>query len=72
LAEEPWQPVVVVAQVEPPVMLAAVRRDELRWNVLLTLTHPDLESAAPCMHHAPHSLLARLLGEMLCLEEVEP
>jgi hypothetical protein len=66
LAGEPRQPVVIVAQVEPPVMPAAVRRDELRRDVLLTSTHPNLESAAPRMHRAPHSSLARLL------EEVEP
>jgi hypothetical protein len=64
--------VVVIAQVEPPVVPSAVRRDELRWDVELASTCPNLKGAAPSMHRTPHSPLTRLLGKMLCLEKVEP
>jgi hypothetical protein len=51
---------------------AAVRRDQLRRDVLVASTRLDLEGAAPRVHCAPHPSLARLLGEVLRPEEVEP
>jgi hypothetical protein len=57
---------------EPTVVPPTVRRDELGRNVELASARPHLESAASDMHRPPYSPLARLLGEVHRLEEVEP
>jgi hypothetical protein len=72
LAGEARQLAVVVAQVEPAVVPPAVRGDELSHDVQLTSARLHLDSAASSVYHLLHSLLIRLLGEMLHLEEVEP
>jgi hypothetical protein len=51
---------------------AAVLRNQLRQDVLITSTRPNLESAASRMHCVPHPLLACLLGKVFHPEEVEP
>jgi hypothetical protein len=71
LAGELRQAVVVVAQVEPPVMPTAVRRDELRRDIEITSTRVDLKGTAASLNRTPHSPLARLLGKVLHLEKVE-
>jgi hypothetical protein len=53
-------------------VLAAVRGDQLRRDVLVTLAGPDLQHAAPHGHRTPRSPLSRLLGEELHPEEMEP
>jgi hypothetical protein len=50
---------------------AAIRGDQLRQDVLVASTRPDLEDAAPHMHHASCPSLFHLLGKKLRPEEVK-
>jgi hypothetical protein len=45
---------------------------KLGQDVEIASTRPHLEGAASYVHRPSYSSLARLLGEVLCLEEVEP
>jgi hypothetical protein len=62
--------VIVIAQIKPPVVPSTVRQDELHRDVELASTRSHMKGAATGVHHLSHSPLARLLGEVLRLEEV--
>jgi hypothetical protein len=72
LAGEARKEAIIVAQVKPSIMPPAFRQDELGQNVQLASAHPHLDGAASGVHRPPYSPLARFLGEVLLLEEVEP
>jgi hypothetical protein len=68
----PRQLTLVIAEVKPAIVPAAVRGDQLCRDVLVTTTRPDLQHAAPRAHRAPRPSFLCFLGEELRPEEMEP